>query len=321
MTEEIKKIFTLVVCGPTASGKTVLAVHLAEVFGGEIIGADSMQIYKGMDIATAKPTKEELRGVPHHLIDFLEPEEPFSVADYVETARKKVNEIHKKGKLPIIAGGTGLYINALMDNIEFPEVKANQVFRFEMQNLAEEKGGAFILKLLNEQDPETASMLHENNIKRIIRALEVKHVTGRTIAELKAESRLNPSPYEPLMLAIDFPRNVLYERIDKRVDEMLSQGLLEEAKRFYAEHNPQTAAQAIGYKELLPFLNGEAALSDCIEKLKKSTRNYAKRQITWFKKDPRIHYLSVSEGNENGKFAEICEKAEKLITRFYDYNQ
>ncbi|MDR2558650.1 MAG: tRNA (adenosine(37)-N6)-dimethylallyltransferase MiaA [Oscillospiraceae bacterium] len=284
----MKKIFVVVICGPTASGKTALAVHLAEQFGGEIIGADSMQIYKGMNIATAKPAPEELRGVKHHLIDFLEPHEAFSVAEYVDLARVKIAEVHGRGKLPVIAGGTGLYINSLIDNIEFPEIKADMVFRAEKQKT----DAGILLGELREKDPGTAEQLHENNKKRIIRALEVLHITGRTMGELKTESRLNPSPYKPLMLQIEFHRNELYERIDRRVDLMLEMGLLDEARAFYALGNTPTSAQAIGYKELLPYLNGEAGLEECVENLKKSTRNYAKRQITWFKKDPRIHLLA-----------------------------
>ncbi|MCL2077704.1 MAG: tRNA (adenosine(37)-N6)-dimethylallyltransferase MiaA [Oscillospiraceae bacterium] len=330
-----EKIFTVVVCGATASGKTALAVRLAESFNGEIIGADSMQVYKGMDIATAKPTVEELRGVKHHLIDFLEPHEPFSVADYVDLAREKIAEVAASGKLPIIAGGTGLYINSLIDNIEFPEIKADMTFRKEMQSLANEKGAAYLLEKLREIDPVTAEALHENNVKRVIRALEVFHVTGKTMSELKELSRLEPSPYEPLMLAIDFPREKLYERIDKRVNEMLNSGLLAEAESFFAAHRGEprhadslpsnvekshaTSAQAIGYKELFPYFNEEADLSECIANLKQSTKNYAKRQLTWFKKDKRIHFLKVEnteEAGENEFFEKIFKKAEILLKKY-----
>jgi tRNA dimethylallyltransferase len=295
----------IVICGATATGKTTLAVSLAERLNGEIIGADSMQIYKGMDIATAKPTLEELRGIPHHLIDFLEPHEPFSVADYAELAREKIAEVAQCGKLPIICGGTGLYINSLIDNIEFPEIKSDLVFRAEMQK----KEPALLLEELRRKDPETAAKLHENNKKRVIRALEVLHITGKTMSAHKVASRLNPSPYEPLMLQIDFPRNELYERINRRVDLMLEAGLLEECRGAHCvsvNGKPLlTAAQAIGYKELLPFLNGEAELADCIENLKKATRNYAKRQLTWFKKDPRIQMLSADEFLVD-KAADLC---------------
>jgi tRNA dimethylallyltransferase len=308
----MKKTFIAVICGATATGKTALAVSLAERLNGEIIGADSMQIYKGMDIATAKPTAAELRGIPHHLIDFLQPHELFSVADYVDLAREKIAEVKNRGKLPIVCGGTGLYINALIDNIEFPEIKADIGFRAEMQK----KNPAFLLEELRRKDPETAAELHENNIKRVIRALEVLHVTGRSISDLKRESRLNPSPYEPVMLQIDFPRNELYERINKRVDIMLEAGLVDEARKFFtecrgahcaSENTPAmlTAAQAIGHKELLPFLNDEKPLPDCIENLKKATRNYAKRQLTWFKKDIRIQKLAADEFLVD-KSADLC---------------
>ncbi|MCL2698366.1 MAG: tRNA (adenosine(37)-N6)-dimethylallyltransferase MiaA [Oscillospiraceae bacterium] len=294
------RIFAVVVCGATASGKTALAVHLAERFGGEIIGADSMQIYKDMSIATAKPSPGELRGTVHHLIDFLEPHEVFSVADYVQLAREAIADVHGRGKLPVICGGTGLYINALIDNIEFVEIKADAAFRGEMKN----KEASVLLEELRLKDPETAGQLHANNKKRVIRALEVLHATGKTMSELKSRSRLNPSPYEPLMMQIEFHRYELYERINKRVDEMLEKGLLEEAAAFYALKNSHTSAQAIGYKELLPYLNGESGLAECVENLKKSTRNYAKRQLTWFKKDSRIHLL---------KPGEAFEEAENLI--------
>jgi tRNA dimethylallyltransferase len=311
--KNIEKTFIIVVCGPTASGKTALAVNLAEIFDGEIIGADSMQIYKGMDIATAKPTCEELRGIKHHLIDFLEPYETFSVADYVDLARKTIGEVAGRGKLPIIAGGTGLYIDSLVNNIEFSEIKADEKFRNRMKILAEEKGAAYLLDELRQKDPETAETLHENNVKRVIRALEVLQVTGRSMSELKRESRLNSSPYEPLFLQIDFPRNKLYERIDLRVDEMLKAGLLEEARAFYAGANSSTSVQAIGYKELLPYLKNQAELSQCAENLKKVTRNYAKRQITWFKKEPRINYLTAEEANQGDFLELITKKAEDLI--------
>jgi tRNA dimethylallyltransferase len=285
----------IVVCGPTATGKTALAVSLAERLNGEIIGADSMQIYKGMNIATAKPTAEELRGIKHHLIDFLKPCKNFSVADYVDLARAKISEVKKCGKLPIICGGTGLYINALIDNIEFAEVKADPAFRAEKQAEAPK----LLLEELRAKDPEVAAELHENNKKRVIRALEVLHVTGKTMSELKAVSRLKPSPYEPLMLQIEFHRDELYERIDRRVDLMLEAGLLEECRSAHCASVSgktfQTAAQAIGYKELLPYLNGEEELSSCIESIKKSTRNYAKRQLTWFKRDSRINLIRADK--------------------------
>ena len=266
-----------------------------------------MQIYKGMNIATAKPTAEELRGIKHHLIDFVEPHEAYSVADYVEVARRTIAEISARGKLPIIAGGTGLYINSLIDNVEFAEIKADAAFRREMQSLADEKGAEFLLGKLREIDPLSAEILHENNTKRVIRALEVFHVTGRTMSAHKAASRLHPSPYEPLMLGMNFHRTELYERIDRRVDLMLEMGLLDEAKSFYEAENSHTSIQAIGYKELLPFIKGEAALAECVANLKKATRNYAKRQLTWFKKDSRIRWIAPTE-LDTLDFAELVQR-------------
>ncbi|MBR1833602.1 MAG: tRNA (adenosine(37)-N6)-dimethylallyltransferase MiaA [Ruminiclostridium sp.] len=307
------KIFVAVVCGPTASGKTALAVDLALKFGGEIVSADSMQIYKGMDIASAKPTEEEKKGVPHHIMDFLEPTEAFSVADYVEMARKVIADIHARGKLPVICGGTGLYINSLIDNIEFDDTGSDPGFRAEMNALAAEKGNGHLLGMLAKVDPECAAQLHENNLKRIIRALEVYHISGKTMSEQKAASRLNPSPYEPCMMMIDHPREVLYERIDSRVDVMLEAGLIEEAREFFTHNDYVTASQAIGYKELRPYIDGVLPLEECVETLKRETRRYAKRQLTWFKKDSRIEHISAPK---DVKYDKILKNAENLIKKY-----
>ncbi len=307
------KTFLVVVCGPTASGKTRLAVDLALRFGGEVVSADSMQIYKGMDIASAKPTEAEKMGVPHHLMDFLDPREPFSVADYAVMARSCIADIHSRGKLPIMCGGTGLYINAVVDNIEFDDTGSDPGFRAEMNALAAEKGAAFLLERLAEIDPEAASQLHENNLKRVIRALEVYHISGRTMTELKAASRLNPSPYEPCMMMIDYPREELYSRIDKRVDMMLEAGLLDEAREFFTHDDYVTAAQAIGYKELKPYFDGQRSLEECTDILKRETRRYAKRQLTWFKKDSRIEHISTVSAVNYDKIVKI---AENLIKKY-----
>ncbi|MBQ3841168.1 MAG: tRNA (adenosine(37)-N6)-dimethylallyltransferase MiaA [Ruminiclostridium sp.] len=306
-------MFTIVVCGPTASGKTALAVDLALEFGGEVVSADSMQIYKGMDIASAKPTEEEKKGVPHHLMDFLEPTTAFSVADYVVMARKVIADIHARGKLPVICGGTGLYINSLIDNIEFDDTGSDPAYRAELKALAEEKGNAYLLEMLAKVDPEAASLLHENNQKRIIRALEVYRLSGRTMTEQKAASRLNPSPYEPCMMMIDHPREVLYERIDRRVDMMIEAGLVEEAREFFTHTDYVTAAQAIGCKELKPYLDGELSLEECVDTLKRETRRYAKRQLTWFKKDSRIEHISAPKDIQYDK---IFKNAEKLVKKY-----
>ncbi len=301
------------VCGPTASGKTRLAVDLAKIFDGEIVSADSMQIYKGMNIASAKPTEEEKSGVPHHLMDFLEPTESFSVADYVVMARKAVAGINERGKLPIICGGTGLYINSLIDNIEFDDTGSDPAYRAELAVLAEEKGVSYLREMLMKIDPQCAAELHENNRKRIIRALEVYHLSGKTMTQLKAESRRNPSPYNPCMMMIDHPREVLYERIDRRVDMMIQAGLEEEAREFFAHDDYITAAQAIGYKELRPYLEGRSTLDECVAVLKAETRRYAKRQLTWFKKDGRIEHISAPQ---NVQYDKILENAEKLVKKY-----
>ncbi len=308
----MEKIFIVVVCGATASGKTRLAIDLAKRFNGEVVSADSMQIYKKLDIASAKPTEEEKDGIVHHLIDFLQPTEPFSVADYVPMAREIIADIHNRGKLPIICGGTGLYINSLVDNIEFDDTGSDLQFREKMKRLAAENGNGYVLEKLREVDPECAERLHENNLSRIIRALEVYHVSGKTMTQVQEESRRNPSPYEPCMLMIDYEnREDLYERIDKRVDIMMKNGLLEEAREFFTHDNYVTAAQAIGYKELKPYFDGEAELSDCIEKLKMETRRYAKRQMTWFKKDMRINRIFSSKSTNYEKILEIAENLVK----------
>ena len=303
----------MVVCGPTASGKTKLAVDIAREFGGEVVSADSMQIYNGMDIASAKPTEKEKMGIPHHLMDFLDPTEPFSVADYVVMARDVVSDIHGRGKLPVICGGTGLYINSLIDNIEFDDAGSDPVYRAELNSIAAERGNGYVLEMLRKVDPEVASQLHENNLKRIIRALEVYKLSGKTMTEQKAASRLHPSPYEPCMMMIDHPREVLYERIDRRVDMMLEAGLEAEAREFFTHTDYVTASQAIGYKELKPYIDGELGLAECVETLKRETRRYAKRQLTWFKKDSRIEHIFAPK---EVKYDEIFINAEKLIKKY-----
>ena len=313
MNSSTNKTFITVVCGPTASGKTKLAVDLALAFDGEVVSADSMQIYKGMDIASAKPTEEEKRGVPHHLMGFLEPTCAFSVADYVEMARKVIADIVSRGKLPIICGGTGLYINSLVDNIVFDDTGSDPAYREELNALAAEKGNAYVLEMLRAVDPEAASQLHENNLKRIIRALEVYKLSGITMTEQKERSRLYPSPYGPCMMMIDYPREELYERIDKRVDLMLEAGLVEEAREFFTHDDYITASQAIGYKELKPYLDGLQTLGECTDKLKRETRRYAKRQLTWFKKDSRIEHISVCK---DVKYDKILKNAKNLIEKY-----
>lgn len=303
----------IVICGPTASGKTALAVELAKIYNGEVISADSMQIYTDMDIASAKPTVDEQQGIPHHLVGFLSPADSFSVADYVKMCDECVRDILARGKTPIICGGTGLYISSFVDNLTFDDSEQDYAFREEMRRFAEENGNAALLEKLREVDPETAATLHENNVGRIIRALEVYKTTGHTISQAKAMSRENPSPYEFVMITLDFAdREQLHDRINRRVDDMVSRGLVEEARQCFNQPNRQTAAQAIGCKELYPYFRGERSLEDCIEELKLRTRQYAKRQLTWFRRDKRIFRLEIVQNDE---FSDIVRKAQEIIER------
>lgn len=301
----------IVICGPTASGKTALAVELAKIYDGEVISADSMQIYTDMDIASAKPTPEEQQGIPHHLVGFIDPSESFSVAEYVRLCDECVRGILERGKTPIICGGTGLYISSFVDNLTFDDSKQDHAYREEMREFAKERGNAALLEKLREIDPEAAETLHENNVGRIIRALEVYHTTGHTISQAKAMSRQNPSPYTFVMLTLDFEdRKLLHDRINRRVDAMISRGLTEEARRCFEQPNRPTAAQAIGCKELYPYFRGERSLEECIEELKLRTRQYAKRQMTWFRRDERI--LRIKIGN-NDELSDVVQKAITII--------
>ncbi len=306
----MQKLPVIVVCGPTASGKTALAVSLAEIFGCEVISCDSMQIYKHMRIATAKPTEEEMRGIRHHLIDFLEPNQEFSVADYVRLASECISDISSRGKIPLICGGTGLYVSSLIDNIGFDDTCSSTEVRNELSKLADEKGGEYLLKLLNEFDPETAQRLHPNNIPRIIRAIEVYKVSGTTMSEAIKRSK-RESPYEPCMIGITCSdRQKLYDRINLRVDKMLDMGLLAETESVLSDSDLKTSFQAIGYKELAPYFNAEKSLDECIEKLKRETRRYAKRQLTWFRRDDRIHWIYSDLYSE---YSEIVNEAARII--------
>lgn len=289
MTEKRKMI---AVVGPTASGKTDLAIQLAKHYDGEIISADSMQIYQGMTIATAKPSKEEMQGIPHHLMDFLDPGEKFSVRQYCEMANAAAEDILSRGKMPILCGGTGLYVRSFLENIQFAEEDGSEILREELNRRYRTEGGEVLLEYLRTFDPETAEKLVPANGKRIIRAIELYETTGRTMSEQIAESHAIPSPYDATIIGITFAdRQKLYDRINRRVDIMLEKGLLEETKLFYASDIGDTAAAAIGYKELKPWLDGQITLEEALEKLKQETRHYAKRQLTWFRKDKNIHWI------------------------------
>lgn len=307
----------IVVSGPTASGKTALAVELAKIYGGEVISADSMQIYTDMDVASAKATHEEMQGIPHHLMNFLDPAESFSVADFVALCDKTARDIISRGKIPIICGGTGFYISSFVDNITFDDSAQDFAFREEMRKFAEENGAAALLEKLREIDPETASTLHENNVGRVIRALEVYKTTGHTISEAKKNSRLNPSPYNFAMITLDFAdREQLRRRINERVDKMAENGLVDEARACFLQENRPTAAQAIGCKELYPYFRGEKSLSECLDELKLRTRQYAKRQLTWFRRDKRFSPIVI---NPDDNFQQIVEKARSVIDKKLSY--
>lgn len=307
----MQKTPTLVIVGPTASGKTALSVELAKRYNGEIISADSMQIYAGLDIATAKPTDAEKQGIPHYLLGFLDNERPFSVADFLTLARAAIAEISARGKLPIIVGGTGLYISSLIDNVRLDETPCDGAVRARLTKEAEDMGREAMLAKLAEVDEETAAQLHPNNITRIIRALEVFEVTGIPLSEQKRRSRAVESPYMPCIIGLDYAeREDLYDRINQRVDKMLADGLVAEATAVYNGRTLSTARQAIGYKELLPYLRGEALLSACVDKIKQETRRYAKRQLTWFRREERINWIFL--GNIPN-IANILGKCENII--------
>lgn len=299
----------LVIAGPTASGKTALGVQMALRLGGEVISADSMQIYKGMDIATAKPSQEEMMNVPHHLISFVERTDSFSVADYVVLAAKKAEEILSRGKLPIVVGGTGLYISSFINNIQFPEIKSDEAIRSRLRDESLQYGNAVLLERLRQCDPETACQLHENNLSRIIRALEVFEVTGRKLSEYKAESMSKQSPYSFIVSGITYTdRQVLYDRINRRVDIMKNNGLVEEAHQIYLESSGlRTAHQAIGCKELFPYFENKMSLDECIDKIKQETRRYAKRQLTWFRNQSDINWIEAEEKSDIKFFIKKCE--------------
>jgi len=285
----------IVIAGPTASGKTALSVDMAQKIGGEIVNADSMQIYKYMDIGTAKPTIEERCGIAHYLIDEIMPSENFSVAQYCERARFYIDEIHSRNKVPILVGGTGLYIDSIVYNINYGECISDENYRKELNVLADEKGNEYIYEMLIRIDSPAAGKISVRDRKRIIRALEVFYVTGETITQHKIKSRLNPSPYQAKIIAIDMDRQILYHRINKRVDIMLELGLEDEVTMLKDMGIDEgcTAMQAIGYKEILSYLRGEISKEDAVSAIKQGSRRYAKRQLTWFRKNKDIEWRKV----------------------------
>ncbi len=308
----MKKALAVVILGPTASGKTSLAIEIANKINGEIISADSMQIYKKMDIATAKPTAYERSQAVHHLIDIIEPDEDFNVARYKEMAIEKMEDIISRNKIPVIAGGTGFYIDTLINNTEFLDYEKSDI-RECLEAREEKEGIEALFEELKRVDPETAAKLHINDRKRIIRALELYTSTGRTMSEQRELSHKNKSGYNWCIIGLNaLDRQILYDRINLRVDEMIKAGLVEETKKFYFADYSSTAVQAIGYKELKPWLDGAVSFEDAVEKLKMETRRYAKRQLTWFRKNKDINWLYIDQISKR----ELVDEAEKLIRNF-----
>ena len=289
----MNKPLVVVVLGPTASGKTSLGIEIAEKLGGEIVSADSMQIYENMDIATAKPTVQERSRVPHHLIGFVPVGEKFSVAKYKQIAIETIDDIISRGKLPVVVGGTGFYIDTLVKNTEFFDYEETDI-REKLEKRCENEGIEALYDELKAIDLKTAERLHINDTKRIIRALEVYHLTGKTISEQDEESHRNESKYRWCLIGLKAQdRQYLYDRITLRVDIMLDQGLINETQDFFCSEVSSTAAQAIGYKELKPYIDGYISLDEAVEKLKMESRRYAKRQLTWFRRNPDINWLDI----------------------------
>lgn len=290
----------IVICGPTASGKTALSIELAKRINGEIISADSMQIYKDMNIGTAKPTEEEKQGINHYLLDFISPEERYSVAQYKQDAKKAIKEIISKGKTPIIVGGTGLYVDSLIYEIEYNNIELDENYRKELEEKAENEGLEKLYERAMEIDPKAMEKISPNDRKRIIRVLEIYKATGKTKTEQEEESRKNPVEYDYKVYAINWDRDVLYERINKRVDIMIEQGLIQEVKEIIGKYEKfPTAMQGLGYKEVVDYLNGTYTKEEMIEKIKMESRRYAKRQLTWFRKNKQTIWLDGTNDIQN----------------------
>lgn len=285
-----------IIAGPTASGKTAVAIELAKRLDGEVVSADSMQIYEEIFIGTARPTADEMQGIPHHLLGFLPLSEAYSVARYTEDADQAFRDIISRGKTPILCGGTGLYIQSFSENIQFFPQEPNETLRSQLKSRASAEGAAVLLAELHKVDPETASRLHENDVNRIVRALEVYHTTGQTISEQARLSRSVPSPYARCLFLLNYrDRSKLYDRIERRVDRMLNDGLMDEAARVHNCDPRATVLQAIGYKELLPYIRGEESFDHAVEQLKTSTRHYAKRQLSWFNRMEGVRTIFVDD--------------------------
>ena len=286
----------IVICGPTASGKTSLSIELAKKINGEIVSSDSMQIYKYMDIGTAKPTKEEMQGIKHYLVDFVEPDQRYSVAEFKKDAETAIEEILKKGKTPIIVGGTGLYVDSLIYGIEYQEIKFDAQYRQELEERAEKEGLEKLYEEATQIDPQAMEKISKNDKKRILRVLEIYKATGKNKTQQEIESRKNEVKYDYKVFAINLERALLYDRINKRVDIMMENGLVEEVEQLLKKYKEfPTAMQGLGYKEVVEYLQGELTKEEMCEKIKMETRRYAKRQITWFKKNKQTIWIEPKD--------------------------
>lgn len=308
----------IILTGPTAVGKTAASIGLAGAIGGEIISADSMQVYRGMDIGSAKISRQEMQGIKHFLIDVLDPEEDFNVVKFQEYAKKAVDEIYSRNKIPIVVGGTGFYIQALLYDIDFKENDADMSFRHELERMLAEKGPEYLHQMLTEADPEAAAELHPNNSKRVIRALEFYRQTGEKISEHNRREREKSSPYLSAYFVLTDERGRLYERIDRRVDLMMQNGLLDEVRalRERGVKRTSTSMQGLGYKELYAYLEGECTLEEAVRIIKRDTRHFAKRQITWFKREKDVIWIDKSEyGRDENRILQemlLCLKSKKI---------
>ena len=296
----MQKNKVIVICGPTASGKTALSIELAKQINGEIVSCDSMQIYKDMDIGTAKPTPDEMQGIKHYLIGHVSPEERYSVADYKTDAKKAIKEIIEKGKMPIVVGGTGLYLDSLIYEIEYQDIKLDEEYRKKLEEEVEEKGLEKLYNRAKQIDEKAIEKISPNDKKRILRILEIYHATGKTKTEQEIESRKKEVEYDYKVYALDWDRQKLYDRINKRVDMMIEQGLIEEVKQILEKYDTfPTAMQGLGYKEVVDYLKGKLTKEEMIEKIKMETRRYAKRQLTWFRKNKQTIWLNAENTIQN----------------------
>ena len=293
----MNKLPLIILTGPTAVGKTKASINLAKMVGGEIISADSMQVYRQMDIGSAKITKEEMQGVPHYLVDVMNPDEDFSVAEFQKLAKEAMKKIYENHHIPIIVGGTGFYIQAILYDIDFTSCDDDDSYRKEMEEFAKENGAEALHELLKKTDPASAEAIHANNVKRVIRALEFYHQTGKLMSEHNEEERKKESPYNYAYFVLNDDRNILYERIDKRVDSMVKEGLVEEVENLHnaGYHKNMVSMQGLGYKEILEYLTGECTLDEAVYKIKRDTRHFAKRQLTWFRRERDVIWVDRSK--------------------------